>query len=92
MCNKIAHWSASTVPIPCLEGIAGPLKQITLHGDAIVCIHIVLQLGVVIREILKKKKQRKENLNIILVNPLALIIFSGVRSDSTFSKVTNVDY
>lgn len=41
------------IPIPCLEGIAGPLKQITLHGDAVVCIHIVLQLCVVIREILE---------------------------------------
>lgn len=50
----------SVRPIPRLEGIAGPLKKITLHGDAVVCIHIVLQPGVVIREILSKRdKERK---------------------------------
>lgn len=47
-------------PIPRLESIAGPLKEITLHGDAVICVHIVLQSGVVIREVLsKKEKERK---------------------------------
>lgn len=50
----------SVVPVPCLEGIAGPLKEITLHGDAIVCIHIVLQLGVVIREVLNKRDKKRK--------------------------------
>lgn len=49
-----------SVPIPRLEGIAGPLKEITLHGNAVVCIHIVLQLGVVIREILNNKRREKD--------------------------------
>lgn len=48
------------VPIPCFESITGSFKQISLHGNAIVCIHIVLQLGVIIGEILKNII-RKEN-------------------------------
>lgn len=49
----------SVVPIPRLEGIAGPLKEITLHGNAVLCIHIVLQLGVVIREVLNNREEKK---------------------------------
>lgn len=52
----------SVVPIPCLEGIAGPLKEITLHGDAVVCVHIVLQLGVVIREVLNRRDEKQRRL------------------------------
>ena len=40
-------------PVPCFEGITGPLEQVTLHGDSILGIHIVLQLGVVIRKVLE---------------------------------------
>ena len=50
----------SAVPIPCLEGIAGPFKKITLHGDAVVCVHIVFQLGVIVREILKREDGDEE--------------------------------
>lgn len=50
----------SVVPIPRLEGIAGPLKEITLHCDAVVCINIVLQLGVVIREVLNKRDEKRK--------------------------------
>lgn len=50
----------SFVPIPCLKSIAGPLKEITLHGNAIVCIHIVLQPGVIIWKVLSNRdKERK---------------------------------
>lgn len=47
-------------PIPRLESIAGPLKKITFHGDAVICIHIVLQSGVVIREVLSKKDKGRK--------------------------------
>lgn len=41
-------------PVPCFEGITSPLEQITLHNDPVLGVHIVLQLGVVIRIILRK--------------------------------------
>lgn len=50
----------SIAPIPRLEGVAGPLKEITLHGDTVICINIVFQLGVVIREVLSKRVKERE--------------------------------
>lgn len=49
-CN---YCSLCSSPVPCFEGIAGPLEQIALHSDSILGIHIVLQFGVVIRKILR---------------------------------------
>lgn len=35
-------------PVPGLEGVAGPFEEITFHGDAVVSVHIVLELGVIV--------------------------------------------
>ena len=51
---------AGRVPIPCFESVAGPLEQVALHRDAVVCVHIVLQLGVVIREVLLARERGRQ--------------------------------
>lgn len=41
-----------SLPVPGLECITGPLEEIALHDHTIGCIHIELQLGVIVREVL----------------------------------------
>ena len=50
----------ATSPVPCFESIAGSFEQVTLHGDALLCINIVLQLGVVIREVLRDRETERQ--------------------------------
>lgn len=51
------------LPVPGLEGIAGPLEQVALHHHTVRRVHIELGLGVVIGEVLL---ERREDCN---VNP-----------------------
>lgn len=39
-------------PVPCLEGITGPLEEIALHHHTAGCIHIKLHFGLIIGEVL----------------------------------------
>lgn len=47
------------LPVPGLEGIAGPLEQVPLHHHTIRGIHVELHLRVVIREVLNNRRKTK---------------------------------
>lgn len=39
-------------PVPCLEGVAGPLKEVALHHHPARRIHVKLRLGLIVGEVL----------------------------------------
>ena len=50
----------NAVPVPGLEGIAGPLEQVTLHHHTIGRVHVELRLGVVVGEVLSARDEEEE--------------------------------
>lgn len=44
--------TTSSSPAPGLEGVAGSLVQVTLHGDTIRCISVEIHDGVIVRHVL----------------------------------------
>lgn len=42
-----------SLPVPCLEGIAGSLKEVALHYHATWCIHIKLHFWLIIGKVLR---------------------------------------
>lgn len=41
-----------SLPVPGLERVTGPLEEIALHDHTVGCVHIELQLGVIVGEVL----------------------------------------
>lgn len=50
----------SLAPAPGLEGVAGSLVEVSLHGDAVSCIGVEIHDGVIIRHVLKILKHGQE--------------------------------
>lgn len=58
--DKISERSAPPLlPVPGLEGVAGPLEQVALHHHAVWSVHIELRLGVVIGKVLRRDTGRR---------------------------------
>lgn len=45
------------LPVPGLEGIAGPLEQVALHHHAVRSVHVELHLGLVIGKVLGGRQE-----------------------------------
>lgn len=50
----------SLEPAPGLEGVAGSLVEVSLHGDAVSCISVEIHDGVIIRHVLKTLEHGQE--------------------------------
>ena len=60
-CGWLRVSSLNAVPVPGLEGIAGPLEQVTLHHHTIGRVNVVLRLRDVVGEDLSVRDVEEES-------------------------------
>lgn len=49
----VRHYVGKLVPAPGLEGVAGSLIEVSLHGDAVSCVSIEIHDGVIVGHVLR---------------------------------------